>query len=737
MKKILFLLFIATVSVNVSNAQCIPVACTYSSGSTSFSLSPVGTNSVTQCDDCLSGAIPLGFNFGYMCNSYNSILIGSNGFITFNLGNTASGCCSGGNIPSASQPAQGIVALFWTDLYNSNTNSITYGTFGTAPNRIFVVTYSAVPICCGTTFPHTGQIKLFENNGVIEMHMANVPNSGNTVTQGICNVAGTVGYTTNVMAGSGFSTTNTAVRYTPITTNTAVTIPFPPTIISAAAVCITSALSFTANGLGATSYSWSVPGTWAGGTGTTSVINPTVTAAGVVTVSATYSCGTSAPATMSVSYGSPTVSVNSGSVCSGNNFTITPSGASTYTIQGGSAVVSPTAPATFTIIGSNAGCVSANTATSSVGINPSPTITASGNTPICGGTATNVITASGASTYTWNTGATTSSISVSPTVTTTYTVTGTNASGCNSSYTLSQNLAPNPTITVNSGGVCAGSSFTMVPSGASTYTFSSGSAVVTPTVGASYSVTGTSSLGCVGSNTAVSSVSISPIPTITVNNGTICAGKSFTIVPSGANTYAFSGGSAVVTPTTNTSYIVTGTNTLTTCSNTAISSVTVNALPNVSLTASSNTSCVNGTIIPLNASPPGGTFAGANVAGNIFTPGPTAGTFNPTYSYTNSVTGCSKTATVTIVVSICTGIVSLNANNTTLNVYPNPTNGVVTVELSVNSKVIVTNILGEVVLTNTLNAGKQTIDISNQSNGIYFVRFSDKSKEQTIKLIKE
>jgi hypothetical protein len=66
----------------------------------------------------------------------------------------------------------------------------------------------------------------------------------------------------------------------------------------------------------------------------------------------------------------PTVAVNSGSICSGNNFTIIPSGASTYTIQGGSANVTPTANASYTVIGtSTAGCVSANTATSNITVN--------------------------------------------------------------------------------------------------------------------------------------------------------------------------------------------------------------------------------------------------------------------------------------------------------------------------------------------------------------------------------
>ncbi len=55
----------------------------------------------------------------------------------------------------------------------------------------------------------------------------------------------------------------------------------------------------------------------------------------------------------------PTITVNSGAICSGNSFTISPSGAETYTYSGGSSVVSPTASTNYTVIGENLmGCIS-------------------------------------------------------------------------------------------------------------------------------------------------------------------------------------------------------------------------------------------------------------------------------------------------------------------------------------------------------------------------------------------
>lgn len=138
----------------------------------------------------------------------------------------------------------------------------------------------------------------------------------------------------------------------------------------------------------------------------------------------------------------PTITVNSGSICSGKSFTITPNGASTYTIQGGSAIKTPTANASYTVAGtSSVGCISATFATSSVTVNTLPSISAVSNeTLLCAGS-TASLTANGASTYTWNPGGTGTTISVSPNATTTYTVTGTDANGCENNTTVTQDVS--------------------------------------------------------------------------------------------------------------------------------------------------------------------------------------------------------------------------------------------------------------------------------------------------------
>jgi hypothetical protein len=112
---------------------------------------------------------------------------------------------------------------------------------------------------------------------------------------------------------------------------------------------------------------------------------------------------------------------------------------------------------------------------------------------ICEGSNTPLV-AYGANTYSWSTNANTNNINVSPIVNTTYTVTGTTTSGCIGSAVKTISVIASPSISVNSGTICSGSSFTITPSGTHTYTFSSGTAIVSPISTSSYTVFGTDTI---------------------------------------------------------------------------------------------------------------------------------------------------------------------------------------------------------------------------------------------------
>ncbi|MEI8136874.1 MAG: GEVED domain-containing protein, partial [Bacteroidota bacterium] len=131
---------------------------------------------------------------------------------------------------------------------------------------------------------------------------------------------------------------------------------------------------------------------------------------------------------------------------------------------------------------------------------PNVTLAAS-QTTICSGTSVGLV-ASGATTYTWNTSATTSSISVTPSVTTSYTVVGENIPGCPDTKTVNITVNPSPNLTVSpSPTICPGATATMSASGALSYTWNPGSfttSAVSVTAGIStvYNVVGTNSVGC-------------------------------------------------------------------------------------------------------------------------------------------------------------------------------------------------------------------------------------------------
>lgn len=328
-----------------------------------------------------------------------------------------------------------------------------------------------------------------------------------------------------------------------------------------------------------------------------------------------------------------------------------------------------------------------------------------------------------------------SSVIATPLSTTAYTATITNASGCTSTAITNISVNITPTIAVNSGAICSGNSFTMIPSGANTYTYSSGSAIVTPTSNASYNVTGTSAAGCISTNTAVSNVTVNTTPTISVNSGVICSGNSFTMIPSGATTYTFSNGNAVASPTSNSSYNVTGSSAAgCVSSNTAICSVTVNTLPTVIAASNASLICT-------------GQTASLTASGAITYTWNTAST-NSVISVTPSVTtnytvtgtdinGCSNVYSITQSVSACTGINKINEAEALLNVFPNPSNGIITIEIPSQTNISIFDALGKLVYSQQLLDGKHVINLNNFNNGLFILKAQNTTSTKTVRLIKE
>ena len=158
-----------------------------------------------------------------------------------------------------------------------------------------------------------------------------------------------------------------------------------------------------------------------------------------------------------------------------------------------------------------AGNSATGTAVVTVNLPPDPTLTQSA-TLTCTGTSV-TITASGGLSYLWNTGATTTSITVAPTVTTVYSVVAATApGGCQggASTTVTVNPLPAAVISPSQTTVVLGNSTTLTASGGVSYLWSTSATTaaisVAPTTATSFTVLVTDANAC--TNTASATVNV-------------------------------------------------------------------------------------------------------------------------------------------------------------------------------------------------------------------------------------
>jgi hypothetical protein len=232
------------------------------------------------------------------------------------------------------------------------------------------------------------------------------------------------------------------------------------------------------------------------------------------------------------------------------------------------------------------------------------------------------------------------------------------------------------------------------------------------------------------------------LPSFTVSgNSIMCSGQTVTLTATGATTYSWSNSSTsssiVVSPTVNTTYTVIGTNSVG-CSTQSAKEVTVNPLPSVSVSATSSTLCAGGLTVQLTGSPSGGVYSGSNVNGDVFTSGSMGGTFTAVYHYTNTSTGCSSSASTQIVVSVCTDVENHSYLASIVNVFPNPSNGIVQVSFNRSGIYMVelTDVNGKVIQSIKTDGKKQQFDITQNPSGVYFINVSSENDKAVFKVVK-
>lgn len=563
-----------------ANDYALAKANEYSFSARSTTVPLVALSSASQAilfpnnDDTPSSVLSIGFTFAFNGQTYTDFSASPDGWIKLGTGAPVleffNVTTSTTNLPR--------LFPYWDDWATGTTGSVVKDVVGSAPNRTLVVTWF-VTVPRNTTGPanSTFQALLHEATGQVEFRYGNVAGPGSNVSCGLTGDATNFNSVTFSTTAASTLTANDSNSLTPLPGSSYI---FTPPAIT---------------------YSWSSP---AGVSSTTaSAVNSTPSVTSNYSVDLGYA-GCTTTRTISVNVVNPpaiSITASSFSICPGKSATLTPAGASGYTWTSGSgsvAVVSPTAPVTgYTVIGTNGVCTS--TASTNVYVPGNPVINVSGSSGICTGQSA-VLVASGAQTYSWNTGATTNSITDSPSISTTYTVTGTDALGCSTTTTQLVSVAATLSITVlGPSSVCSGGSATLTGNGGLTYSWSTGantsSIVITPTANTSLNLIGYSG-SC--SNTAVYNVTVNPLPTLSLGTSpTICAGQSATLTASGsATSFSWNTGSSsatiAVSPSVNTTYSVSGFNSFG-CETKSVVAVNTNTLPVPLIVATTTGVCLN------------------------------------------------------------------------------------------------------------------------------------------------
>lgn len=316
-------------------------------------------------------------------------------------------------------------------------------------------------------------------------------------------------------------------------------------------------------------------------------------------------------------------------------------------------------------------CGSGQASFLAVTINQAPSLTiTTPNSNLCVGTSTTLHAMGTGTTFLWSTNETTQTITVSPTVTTNYSVVATGMSGCLTTASITINIQSSPSVSltlvqdnfctdVNSAILSGGSPAGGIYTGECVFY---GTTVYPPVVGVgTYLVTYTYTNGFGCSASATDLLTINPVPAV-----------MFTNVTTGVRTD---------TP--------------------AFDLMTY-------------------------VSPTGGIFSGPGMIGSFFHPAMAgSGTHMISYTYTHPITGCSATQIQYIPVGPL-GVDDISLAINAIDIFPNPAINQLNLR-GVDSKKIqsirIVNTLGKVVYATEAITHDMHLDISGYASGMYIISF--------------
>ncbi|MGB3946523.1 MAG: PKD domain-containing protein [Bacteroidia bacterium] len=601
------------------------------------------------------------------------------------------------SLSSSAFPSNGFVTCGdWTTLAMANSDD-SFQTRDAAGNALFSVSWGNNNANSSIYFSGTSSTMVAymsntdDNNPNTQSNWTRVAASGNE-TPGAPNNAANAAWIASMNNG--------CTPLTPLTLTT--------TSNDATCSCDGSITVTASGGIGPYTYSWSP----SGGSGATA----SNLCAGTYTVTVTGSNGCSTTTSKTIANtGNLSITVNSETICAGQSATLTATGADDYVWSTGASTdnisESPTTNTTYTVTGTSGNCTA--TATGTITVSGALSISVNSETICAGQSAT--LTATGADDYVWSNGATTNSITESPSADETYTITGT-SNGCTGTATATITVSGALSISVNSETICAGQTATLTATGADDYVWSNGattnSITESPSADETYTITGTSN-GCTG--TATATITVGSSLNITVNSETICAGQTATLTATGADDYVWSNGATTTSitesPSADETYTVTGTSNG--CTGTATATITITASPEVTFIANKTSDCEPFCVsFTSNSSSTITNWSwnfGDNQSSDIATP---EHCFNNVGAYTVSLSATANNGCVTTVVY--PNFINLEAKPVADFLIPLPVT-------SIDAEVVFTNTSTGAELWNwnfgdTLNPDNNTSDIANPAH---------------------
>ena len=669
-----------------------------------------------------------------------------NSISTPTITSSSSTICFGGNVTLSTNATSGIL---WStgettpsiNVTTPGTYTVTYndGTCTSAPASI-TINAEADPnltisgnnsFCTGTSTTLTANSSL--TGGSYQW------STGATTPIITITNAGTYSVTYTSVTGCSYQT-SVNVTETPLPTANATTLSLCSTTGSATFNLTTAETSI--NGAPGVTYTYYQNLADAQANNTNNITNPTAYTSGATTLYVVVNNGTcKAIANLTleiISTAAPTITASSTSICYGGSVTLTSSNVNGNTWSTGETTqtITVTTPGTYTVNYNDGTCTSAP-ASITISAESNPNLNITGDLSFCTGTSTQITANSNVTggTYTWSTGATTPSITV--TAGGSYTVTLTTPSGC--TYQQSVNITENPLPTANTTTLSQCSNL-----GTATFNLTDAEVNINGGAGVTYTyyqtladaqanntnnITNITTYNsapttlyvlvdngvCKNIATLILDIVSNTPPTITASSTTICFGGSVTLTSSNATGNLWSTGETTPSIIVSTPGTYTVLNNTANCpSNPASITLTAENDPNIQITGNLSF-CGTSTTLTATSNNPANTYSWSNGSTTATTQATASGTYTVTAS---TPSGCTYQKSVVvnkeqdIVINIATPQtltcnvtqVTINANNSNY-----PANSTFAWTASAGGNIL----SGQNTLTPTVNsAGTYTLTIT-------------------------